>query len=87
MLAVLLNYSVWRLGVFLDRFSGDVDVLGAHLCRVTYSFGVPLILVAILYALIRRYVLPKHEWDFYGPPMAVLAIALMWLESEMSVKR
>jgi hypothetical protein len=85
-LAVLLNYGLWRVGVFLDRFPGDVDVFGAHLCRATYALGVPLILLAILYAVIRRYILPKHEWDFCGPVLAALAIVLMWLESEMSVK-
>ena len=52
----------------------------------TYALGVPLILLAVVYALIRRYILPRHEWDFYGPGLAALAIVLMWMESEMSVK-
>jgi hypothetical protein len=83
---VILNYIVWRIGVFLDRFAGDLDVLGSQFCRAAYAIGYSLVIIAICYAFIRRFILPVRKWDFWGIGLAALAVLLIWIESEMSAK-
>jgi hypothetical protein len=83
---VLLNYVVWRVGAFLDRFGGELDMFGAQLCRTTYHFRWYLIAGACVYSFVRRFVLRRQQWDFYGPALGALIAELMWIERESNVR-
>src|SRR5215213_5427023 len=67
--AVVANYALFFFGVFLDSFGGWIDQLGAVLCRATYILAGPLVIAACLYSVVRRYLLPRRIWDFYGPSL------------------
>ena len=82
---VIINYIGWRIGVFLDRYGGDIDQLGAGVCRTTYSVGFFLIFAAIIYTFLRRFVLQRHQWDFYGPALAALSFFFIYFEEQASV--
>jgi len=75
-LAVIANHAVFFFGVFLDRFGGWIDQFGAVLCRATYALAGPLVIAACLYSAIRRHVLPRRIWDFYGPSLALIGYLL-----------
>ena len=75
--AVAINLGIWELGVFFNYFGGTIDEVGAGLCIATYHLAPLLVVLTLLYALIRRYLLPIHQWDLYGPLCAVMACILI----------
>ena len=85
-IAVVLAYCGWRVGVFCHQFGGGVADVGALLCRGTYDLRFPLIVGAIAYAFIRRFWIQPRKWDYLGPTLAVLAAFLVWYENEASAK-
>jgi|SRR6516162_1595449 hypothetical protein len=82
---VLLNYVIWRFGVYLGHF-GDPDRMSEQICRTSFFVGFALIIVAIIYSLVRRFALRVRRWDYVSPALALLAFVLMWSEIQMSVK-
>ena len=82
----LLNFAVWQVGIYLDRFGGQIDMFGAMLCRTSW-FLAPLVIAAtLLYSPIRRYALPVRSWDFYGPAISILAYVIMHWQSHLSMR-
>jgi hypothetical protein len=75
--AVITNYAIFCFGVFLDSFGGWIDQFGAALCRATYALAGPLVIVASAYSGLRRYILPRRIWDFYGPPLAFIGYLMV----------
>jgi len=76
-LLVIANYLVFFIGVCLNSYGGAIDAFGADLCEATYVIGNILIPVSILYAPIRRFVLPTRKWDLYGPGLAIILNLVM----------
>ena len=74
---VAANYALFTLGVFCDSFGGEIDRLGAKLCRATIPMAGPLVIFACLYSSLRRFVLPKRRWDLYGPSLAAIGYLAM----------
>lgn len=70
--AVLVNYGVFLLGVYLNRYGGAVDQFGAFLCRTSYPLGILLIPSSVLYSLMRRFNPKIRKWDFFGVSLAIL---------------
>ena len=49
-IAVLINYGLFFIGVFLDLFGGTIDKFGASLCEISSLIGTILIPISILYS-------------------------------------
>lgn len=71
------NYLTFGIGIFFNFFGGEIDRLGATLCRWTYWFTGPLAILACLYSPLRRFVLPARRWDVYGPLTAITGYILL----------
>jgi hypothetical protein len=78
-LLVVLNYLVFFIGAYLNTYGGAIDAFGADLSEATYVIGSILIPASILYAPIRRFVLPTRQWDLYGPGLAIILNLVMYV--------
>ena len=82
---VLLHYVAWRFGVFLIHHDHDVEGFGAHFFFTTFDLRWYVLAGVCIYSFVRRFAFSKHEWDIYGPILAVLSSALMYLEIQKYV--
>ncbi len=81
----LLYYAAWRFGVFLIHHDHDVEGFGAHFFFTTFDIRWYVVAAVCIYSVARRFVLRPHKWDVYGPILAVLFSALMYLEIQKYV--
>ena len=85
-MAAIANFTVWQLGAFLNLFGGWLDSVGARLCVITYGTAWVILAVAIVYSVVRRFVLARRQWDFYGPVCAGLALMIMYWQIEVTAR-
>jgi hypothetical protein len=78
---VLLHYAAWRFAVILIHYDHDVEGFGASLVFTTIAVRWYVFAGVCAYSFVRRFVLPKHEWDIYGPPLAFFSAGIMYLEA------
>lgn len=76
----LLYYLAWRLAVLLISVDQNVEGLGAHFFIGVFYIRWYVVAAVCIYSFVRRFALQKHEWDIYGPPLAVLSAVLIYLE-------
>ena len=77
-LAVLVNYAVFFVGVYLDSYAGAIDQFGALLCRSTFAIGNFLIPLSVAYSFMRRFGSEARQWDLYGPGLAFILNLVMY---------
>jgi hypothetical protein len=78
---VLFHYAAWRVAVVLIHFDHNVEGFGANFLFTTVTLRWYVVASACLYSLLRRFALRKHQWDIYGPPLALVSAAAMHLEA------
>lgn len=78
---VLLHYGVWRLAVVVIHFDNNVEGFGAGLLFTTVALRWYVVAAVCVCALLRRFVFQKHQWDIYGPPLALVSAAAMYLDA------
>jgi hypothetical protein len=78
---VLLHYAIWRLAVLLIAYNHDVEGFGADLWFITVSLRWYIFASVCAYSLLRRFVMQKHEWDIYAPPLAFFSAGIIYLEA------
>lgn len=81
--AVLMDFIFWRHGVSLGGFARGLDTLGYEYCFTASYIAWFLVPVAVFYSFVRRFVLRKHQWDFYGLALSVMNVLLVSYESEL----
>jgi len=79
----LLNYVAWRFGVFLIHL--EMEGFGAYFFFTTFELRWYVAAAVCIYSFVRRFALRPHEWDVYGPILAVLFSVLMYLEIQKYV--
>ena len=79
-IAVLINFVVWHVGILFNYWGGLIDEIGAGLCRVTFVIAIFLIPLTIIYSFLRRYIFSAHRWDRYGPILAIVGFSIIYLE-------
>ncbi|NQT93915.1 MAG: hypothetical protein HQ559_14235 [Lentisphaerae bacterium] len=86
-IAVVVNLALWELGVRLDKplFGVSLDSTGAAICRVTGPLAFWLIPTTILYAQVRRFAWNK-SWDLWGPGLAVIAVVIVLMQTELHTR-
>jgi hypothetical protein len=84
--AVVVNFILWHVGIYFDSFDGWIDRVGATICVATYGLAWILIPMTIVYCLVRRFVLPVRKWDLYGPALAVIFVLVMYWQLETNVR-
>ncbi len=78
--AVLANFGVFFLGVYLDNsYGGAVNTFGEFLCVMTSFLGILLLPCSIVYSLVRHLNPKIEEWDFFGVSLAVLFFLIVTL--------
>lgn len=78
---VLLHYAAWRLAVVLIHFDHNVDGFGVSFLFTMVALRWYVVTSVCVYSLVRRFALQKHQWDIYGPPLALLSASAMYLEA------
>jgi hypothetical protein len=81
-IAVLINYSILLLGIYLNRFGGAIDI-GTSLCSTTWTLGMLLIPVSIGYSFLRRFGTRIAQWDFFGVCLSLLLYFVTLLRFKM----
>ena len=77
-LVVLVNYAIFLVGVYLNRYAGAIAQFGSLLCLATFAVGNLLIPLSLVYTFARRFMMEAHQWDLYGPGLALILNLVMY---------
>ena len=78
---MLLHYVAWRLAFVVIHFDSNVEGFGAAFLFTTVALRWYVVAAVCVYSLLRRFALRTHQWDIYGPPLALVSAAAMHLEA------
>jgi hypothetical protein len=85
-LAVLINFVLWHLGIYFNSFGGWVDQWGAVVCVTTYGVAWFLVPTTVVYCFVRRFGLSVRQWDLYGPSLAIICVLIMCWQLKIHVR-
>jgi hypothetical protein len=81
---VIAHYLAWRGAVILIHH-GPVEGFSTNLFFNLFALRWYVVAAVSLYSIYLRFFSTKRQWDIYGPPLALLSSASMYLEIQKYV--
>ena len=79
-LAVVLYFLAWLLAEVTVVYASNLQVV-TSCCLALFSVRWYVVAGTCVYSVIRRFAFKQHQWDLYGPLLAVLSAVLIEWET------